>query len=47
MHASLHSSKGSTFIYAWWFFLSNDIVPATTFWHIFETLAVDKKIFNF
>ena len=32
----LHASEGSTFIYAWWFFLSSSIVTDTSFWHIFQ-----------
>ena len=32
----LRATHGSTFIYAWWFFLSSYIVPATSFWLIFQ-----------
>ena len=32
----LHASRGSTFIYAWWFFLSSSIVADGSYWHIFQ-----------
>jgi|688.fasta_scaffold651514_1 hypothetical protein len=32
----LHATRGSTFIYAWWFFLSSTVVADTSYWHIFQ-----------
>jgi hypothetical protein len=32
----LHATHGSTFVYAWWFFLSSAIVADTSYWHIFQ-----------
>jgi hypothetical protein len=32
----LHATKGSTFVYAWWFFLSSYLIPDKTYWHIFQ-----------
>ena len=44
MHAKgrsdLYATHGSTFVYAWWFFLSSSIVADTSYWHIFQVWAV-------
>ena len=32
----LAARHGSTFIYAWWVFLSSEIVPDGSYWHIFQ-----------
>jgi len=42
----LHALKGSTFIYAWWFFLGSPIVPDKTFWSIFQVYFVLNALIN-
>ena len=35
----LHATKGTTFIYAWWFDLSSQIIADTSYWHIFQVVT--------
>ena len=35
----LHAAKGTTSIFAWWFFISSSIVTGPRFWHIFQVIC--------